>query len=172
MNEVANVSATALRIPSIVITKRDVVALGIELEQLDENIQAATVRMREGFQSPALPPLSDGLTQFVQQNGLDLRSAPVRAATLKQIRALKDTLPVFHMTFAAPADRASLAKLAEWLRHSVHPQAIIEDGVQPNLVAGVYLRTPNHVYDLSLRSAFADKRQVLLQQLEALGERK
>jgi hypothetical protein len=58
--------------------------------------------------------------------------------------------------------------LAQWLRTSIHPQAVIAVGLQPALVAGVYLRTPNHVKDLSLRAKLESSRGLLLKEVEKL----
>jgi F0F1-type ATP synthase delta subunit len=72
------------------------------------------------------------------------------------------------MTFAVEADRESLMQLAQWVRETVHPQAVIAVGLQPGLIAGVYLRTPNHVHDLSLRAALDGGHEILVNDLEAL----
>jgi F0F1-type ATP synthase delta subunit len=61
-----------------------------------------------------------------------------------------------------------LQELIAWLRSSVHPQAVISVGLQPALVAGVYLRTPNHVHDLSMRAVLKKSRGLLTKELEAL----
>ena len=74
-------------------------------------------------------------------------------------------------TFASEADRESLGQLALWLRTSVHPQAVIDVGLQPGLVAGVYLRTANRVFDLSLKGALKQGRGILASDLEALRAR-
>jgi F0F1-type ATP synthase delta subunit len=50
----------------------------------------------------------------------------------------------------------------------VHKQAVIEVGLQPALIAGVYIRTPNHVQDLSLRAMLKGGRDILIKELEAL----
>lgn len=72
------------------------------------------------------------------------------------------------MTFAVTADPESLERLARWFRESIHPQVVIATHLQPSLIAGVYLRTPNHVHDFSLRGALAGKHGLLVNELEAL----
>ena len=81
---------------------------------------------------------------------------------------MKDKVPVIHMTFAVQADPTSLQQIVQWLRSSVHPQVVISVGLQPSLVAGVYMRTPNHVRDLSLRTLLTGQHEVLVKELEAL----
>ena len=72
------------------------------------------------------------------------------------------------MTFAVPADRESLRYIVQWVRTSVHPQALLQIGLQPALVAGVYLRTPNRVHDFSLRAALNGQHDALVKELGAL----
>jgi F0F1-type ATP synthase delta subunit len=88
---------------------------------------------------------------------------------IQHLRKLKDSVPIIHMTFATQADRDSLQQLAQWLRTEVHPQAVIGVGLQPALVAGVYVRTPNHIHDLTIRGKLESSRGVLVQELEALS---
>ena len=76
------------------------------------------------------------------------------------------------MTFAVSADRESLSQIAHWLRESVHPQAVISVGMQPALVAGVYMRTPNKVFDLSLRGALSGQHGALVKELETYRGRR
>jgi len=73
------------------------------------------------------------------------------------------------MTFAVEADAQSLQQIVQWLRSSVHPQAVLAVGIQPGLVAGVYMRTPNKVHDLSMRAALKKGRSIIAKELEALS---
>ena len=84
------------------------------------------------------------------------------------LRILKDKVPVLHMTFSVTADVESLQTLTQWVRNSVHPQAVIAVGLQPSLVAGVYLRTPNHIHDFSVRGALEGRHGLLIEELETL----
>lgn len=115
--------------------------------------------------------MSRQLADFVLENKLDVAAATTRTQLIKRVGAMKDTLPIVHMTFASEADRESLGQLALWLRTSVHPQAVIDVGLQPGLVAGVYLRTANRVFDLSLKGALKQGRGILASDLEALRAR-
>jgi F0F1-type ATP synthase delta subunit len=72
------------------------------------------------------------------------------------------------MTFAVTADPESLQQLAQWARTTIDPHAVIAVGLQPGLVAGVYLRTPNHVHDFSLRAMLKSSRGKLVEELGAL----
>lgn len=80
----------------------------------------------------------------------------------------KKTLPIVHITLAVEADREHLEQIVLWLRSHVHPQAVIEVGLQPALIAGAYVRTSNQVFDLSLRGALRDGRALLKREIGAL----
>jgi F0F1-type ATP synthase delta subunit len=75
----------------------------------------------------------------------------------ERLRKLKDHAPVIHVTFAADVDPQSLQKLVQWFREEVHPHTLVAVGMQPSLIGGVYLRTPNQVHDFSVRALLKDK---------------
>jgi hypothetical protein len=155
-------------LPPAIVTRPDVSRLVSEVESVDNELTASAVRTKAGVQEAPVPVLSGELTDFLNDNQLKLENGQERAELVKQLRILKDKVPIIHMTFAVRADRESLQKLAQWLRTSVHPQAVISVGLQPALVAGVYLRTPNHVHDLSLRAMLAGSHDILIKELEAV----
>ena len=158
---------TQFILPSNVISQADVSRLSIELERVDNEMTAAAVREKQGIAKEEPKAISDRLRTFIEQNKLDLSDSHVRTDLIKEVRRLKEEVPVIHMTFATVAEPESLRLLASWLRTEIHPQAVLEVGLQPSLVAGVYLRTPNHVHDLSLRAVLESQRDLLVQDLEA-----
>lgn len=169
MNQSDLQTAAEFVLPSTVVSKIDLAHLVHELERVDNELTTAAVRAKTGITSPTDLQLSGQLTDFLNQNELAPTTSHDRSELIKQLRQLADQVPVIHMTFAVPADPDSLAQLVQWLRLSVHPQAVIEVGLQPALVAGVYLRTTNKVYDLSMRSALQRGHQVLVKELELLN---
>ncbi len=160
-----------LILPASVVSKADVARLAAELERIDSDLSTNTVRSKVGASTFEVPPMSRQLADFVLENKLDIATATTRTQLIKRVGAMKDTLPIVHMTFASEADRESLGQLALWLRTSVHPQAVIDVGLQPGLVAGVYLRTANRVFDLSLKGALKQGRGILASDLEVLRAR-
>lgn len=158
-----------LGLPSNVVTKIDLSRMVSEAERVDNDMTSSSVRADAGAQSADVPAMSPQLSDFLVLNELSMsQNGQERTELIKQLRLLKDKAPIFHMTFAVPADGESLQHLAFWTRSEVHPQTIIEVGLQPALVAGVYLRTPNHVHDLSVRGLLAARHDVLVQELEGL----
>ena len=152
-------------LPPSVVTKVDVSHLVSELERVDNNMTAAALRHKKGDTQPVM---SQQLAEFLKDNKLSIDGGRERSALIKQLRLLKNKVPILHMTFSVEADVQSLQKLAKWLRDTIHPQAVISVGLQPALVAGVYLRTPNHVHDLSLRALLKGQHDNLVKELETL----
>lgn len=159
---------TEFTLPSNIVSRVDISRMVREFETLDNALTAQTVRKKAGAESEGAPAQSPQLSGFLEANPVDLESTGARSAYIKQLRLLKDHVHVMNMTFAVVADPESLQQLSAWLRESVHPQTVIEAHLQPALVAGVYLRTTNHVFDLSVRNALKAKRGDLEKELGAL----
>lgn len=168
MSDDAPLTLDGLSLPPSVVSKADVARLGVELERIDNDLSTNAVRTKVGATAQDVPPMSRQLADFVSVNKLDLNVATMRTQLIKYVNGMKDTLPIIHMTFASEADRESLGQLALWLRQEVHPQAVIDVGLQPGLVAGVYVRTANRVFDLSLKGALKGGRDILTNELKAL----
>lgn len=169
MSETATRSYADFTLPLSVVTKVEVSRLVQELEALDMQLTTDAVRTRVGTAQRAKPVLSRMLEEFLVHNRLTMSTSQERSNLIAQMHQLKDTLPVIHMTFAVEADAQSLQQIVQWLRSSVHPQAVLAVGIQPGLVAGVYMRTPNKVHDLSMRAALKKGRSIIAKELEALS---
>lgn len=173
MNESKALIYTDFTLPPTVVSKIDVSRMIHEFEQLDNELTSIAVRAKVGAGEQPSLTISESLTEFLRLNNLKVDPDGRRRSELvKQLTLLKDKAPVIHMTFAVTADRESLQQLAGWLRGSIHPQAVISVGLQPALVAGVYLRTPNHVHDLSLRAKLRSSRDILTKELEVIRGRR
>lgn len=155
-------------LPLSVVSKVDVSRLVNELERVDDEQNQAAAREKVGVANQAELMVSRQFADFLAQNKLTIATSQERSALLGQLRLLKEHIPVIHMTFAVDADRESLTKLTQWLRESLSPQAVIEVGLQPALIAGVSVRTPNHIHDLSMRGVIKKNHGVLVKELEAL----
>lgn len=165
---VSPISYVDFVLPPTVVSRVDLSRLINEFERVDSDMTTAAVRTKAGSKAAIQLALSEQLKDFLNLNQLRPVGNQQRMELIAQLRLLKDTTPVLHMTFATAADTPSLQYLAQWVRASVHPQAVIEVGVQPALIAGVYLRTPNHVHDMSLRHLLQGGHEVLVKELETL----
>ena len=168
MSEAVSKTYADFTLPPSLVTAQDVSRMVRDFERVDNELTTAEVRAKAGTSVAAKPVLSEQLAAFLADNKISLPTSHARSEFVKQLRLMKDNLPVIHMTFAVEADAESLAQLAAWVRESIHPQAVIAVGLQPALIAGVYLRTPNHVHDLSLRAKLDGSHDILVKELEAL----
>ncbi len=168
MSEKKTLKYSDFVLPANLVTKIDISRVVTELEWADNELTSMTIRKKTGVKKQVEPVLSEQASEFLDVNTLDFGDAKVRAALIKQLHLLKNNVPTIHLTFAVPADGASLEKLAGWVRTAVHPQAVIEVGLQPALIGGVYVRTANHVHDWSMRAKLAENRGLITKELEAL----
>ena len=167
MTEAVELRYQDFMLPPSVVSRVDVSRMVGDAERVDNELTTGAVRAKAGGADSVNPTLSEQLAAFLELNQLSFDDSHKRSELIKQLRLLKDGVPVIHMTFAVEADRESLGQLVSWLRQEIHKQAVIAVGLQPALVAGVYLRTPNHVHDLSLKAQLEGSRDLLVKELEA-----
>lgn len=168
MSDGGNQTVTDFVLPQSVVSKADLSRLVIELERVDNELTTNDVQEHAGVHEHSAPVMSEQLTSFITDNSLSLDDSTARSDLIKRMRKFKDIAPVVHMTFAVTADRESLQQLVAWFREAVHPQVILAVGMQPGLVAGAYVRTPNRVHDMSLRAVLGKNHGVLVEELEHL----
>lgn len=163
-------SQTEYVLPESLVGSVDVARLLREVETVDGDVQAQKVR--DPSKAPRLPGLSQGLSDFLDQNDIDIADGQVLLGLKERLRKLKDHAPVIHLTFAGEADPQSLQKLVLWLRREIHPHTLVAVGIQPSLVGGVYVRTPNHIHDFSIRSLLKEQSsQFIAAKLEEISAR-
>ncbi len=161
---------TDYQFPASLVGRADLARLLREIETVDGDLESQKVRATGNGSKPAyhMPLLSQALSDFLNMNKLDITKEQERMVIKERVRVLKDKAPTVHMTFAVEADPESLQTLVAWLRANAHPHTLLSVGLQPNLVGGVYLRTPNHVHDYSMRALFANSRDVLAKEIEGM----
>lgn len=167
-----SIDFSTLILPSSIVGKRDMAHLVDEVERVDNALTTTLVRARIGKRHHDKITFSQQLSDFLEKNELSLDEPKERRMVLRQLRLLKDKAPVVHVTFASAVDYQSLQRLARWFRTSISSQVVIEVGLQPGLIAGVYVRTPNHIHDLSLRATLKEKKGVLLDDIRGLHGKK
>lgn len=157
-----------LRLPDDILRKADIARLVREAENIENATVAARVRTNVTEVKKRRSPMSDQLADFLDINQLEVGTARQRSKLVSELRKLKDSAPVVHLTFASVADIESIKKVVAWLRTQVHPQVIVHVGLQPDIIGGVYIRTTNRVHDLSIRAKLSESRGVIKKQLEEL----
>lgn len=158
--------SSKLQVPSLIVSRGDVARLTRELEALEDYVHQSSLR-GGGTASTKLPRTSRGLDELMNLNKLNFLQATDRTEAKQYLTALHKAAPVLHMSFAADPSAAFVAKLIVWLRSNIHPSVLLNIGLQPTIVAGCVLRTPNHQFDFSLRKHFEENRGLLIERLEA-----
>lgn len=156
----------ALQLPPSVTSHVHLSRLIRELETIENDYETQKARSKNGESKPLA--FSRSLTECVELNKVDANDTKVRKQLKKLLGVMKAKAPTMHFTFAAEPDAEFLQQLTAWIRQEIHPQALITVGLQPALVGGAYVRTPNHVHDFSLKAQLHDKRTIIVNELESL----
>lgn len=152
-------------LPVSLIGRPDLSHLIREVEAVGNELEAQKVRSEAG-EAVRQPAVSQALEDFLDQNKLETTDGQAMMVLKEQLQELKEHSPVIHMTFAGPAEPAFLQEIVAWLRREVHPHTLVSVGVQPSLVGGAYVRTPNQVHDFSIKSLLQGKREIIVHELE------
>ncbi len=150
-----------LRLPLSVISQGDAMRLRRELAVLDEYIKQAELR-EPGTSIKALPKTSTSLSEFTQDNHLNMLKEEDRANATEFLKSISEHAPVIHISFASDPSAAFMRKLAAWFRESIDPAILVNVGLEPSIAAGFTIRTLNRYHDFSLRQQFVEHRELLL----------
>lgn len=147
------------KLPLGIVSPSDVARLLRELDNLDEFFIGANARKGgEPIQPPRLTRLLD---QAAVENKLNLLEASHRKALTEQFNKLQKSAPALHISFATEPPGKILERILIWLRENIHPHTLLQVGLQPSIAAGCVLRTPNKVFDMSLRQHLENQRDYL-----------
>jgi len=158
-----------LKLPLSVISQVDVARLLRELNSLDDFFVGAKVRQGG---TPIQPPrLTRRLEQLAAANNVNLLDEKQRQDLQPRLDAVLAQAPRLHISFATEPTPAALDKILDWLRQNIHPRCLLQVGLQPTIAAGCVLRTPNKVFDISLRSFLKQQEPYLVKLIAgAAGE--
>jgi F0F1-type ATP synthase delta subunit len=156
-----------VQVPAAVIGRVDVRHLQRELEELENFLQQAQIRHEPG--KVHLPRPSHLLEEFATLNKVNLLQPVDRQRTALILEKILADAPVVHISFSADPSTKFTSRIVAWLRANIHPQLLLDIGLQPTIAAGCIVRTPNHVFDFSLREHFNQRRELLTQALDAVG---
>lgn len=151
-------TAADFLLPTGVTGRVELARLSRELEQAVSQLQQAAYH----HQPASEVTYSRLLASLATTNGLKLDQASDRQYLLDQLSRLKTEAPLIHISFAAEPSAAFLAKLIDWLRREIHPQLLLQVGLQPSITAGCIVRTTNKLFDFSLRHHLTEQRAELV----------
>jgi F0F1-type ATP synthase delta subunit len=139
-----------LKLPDSLIGLPDVTRLTRELNSLNDFFDGAQTRPKGTAMQP--PKVSRVLNELAQTNQTSLLQADGRAQLFKRLQELYDSAPSMHISFAVEPSPRALEKILVWMRANIHPNVLLQVGLQPAIAAGCVLRSTNKVFDMSLRS--------------------
>lgn len=153
-----------LKLPLNVVSPVDINRLKREIEALDDFFLSAAARTAG---TPVKPPrITFMLEQLARDNKHNLLDATHRSALKTGLEAANKNAPILHISFATePSPRVTDVVLG-WLRTNIHPQALLVIGLQPTIAAGLVLRTPNKIFDMSLRTHLQKQEGYLVKLIE------
>jgi hypothetical protein len=157
-----------LKLPPNVIGQVDIMRLSRELDALEDFFVNA--KARETGTPMALPRLSRSLDSLANENGVNLLDEKKRQALARHLQIVYDKAPNFHISFAVEASPKALERILEWMRQNVHPQMLLQVGLQPTIAAGCVLRTTNKIFDMSLRSRMAGQTEYLTELIKGAAD--
>lgn len=154
----------ALKLTLQLVTPADITRLQREINKLNDYFVAAGARSSD---APADPPkLTRSLNQLAEQNKLNLLDSATRKQLSEDLDKIISKSPVLHISFAAEPSALALEKILAWLRDNINPEVLLRVGLQPAIAAGCVLRTPNKIFDMSVRASL-QRQEPLLNKLIA-----
>lgn len=155
-----------LVLPPSITGRSEISRLLLEIEAVDYDFEAQEIRNPGA--ALTVPAISRRLQEVTQSNMASVENAKDRKHLIDQLRSAKDKAPTLHIAFASEPEPAILSQLVAWIRQNLHPVALITVGVQPALVGGCVIRTPDHIYDFSFRNQLRAEQPRLKERLKAL----
>lgn len=130
-----------------VVGRTDISRLLRELEKLDDFFVASAAARQAN-----VPRISHSLDDLARTNRLNLLEAAQRKTLADLLKKLASQAPELSISFAAEPSPTVLERIVTWFRSNIHPQTLIQVGLQPSIAAGCVVRTPNKIFDLSIRN--------------------
>lgn len=157
-------------LPENLITPVDLSRTVRELSALDESLYQANIRTPG--QPVKLARSSRILEDLATANNVSLLDTLGRAELLEALKTFVNQAPRVHISFATEPSARFNGRIIVWLRQNIHPQILLEIGLQPMLAVGCMVRTPNKVFDMSLRHRFKEQRHSLRDSIAGLKNNK
>ncbi len=157
-----------LKLPLTVTSKVDVARMMRELNALQDYM--IQVQVRVPGTPMVLPRLTRPLEELAKENGINLLDEPARKQLYAMLNAVLGKGPLVHVSFAAEPSALAVQKILQWMRLNIHPQVLLQVGLQPSIAAGCTVRSPNLFFDLSLRNHLKQQEGYLVELIEGVAD--
>jgi hypothetical protein len=152
-----------LKLPNSVLNRGDVFRLMREINSLNDFFAGSAARQAGTAQAP--PRTTRMLDQLCEINSANVLAAPHRKALMGALEGLIQQAPNLHISFAAEPLPREVEPILVWMRQNLHPHCLVQVGIQPSIAAGCVLRTPNRIFDMSLRVHLQKQAHLLSQMI-------
>jgi hypothetical protein len=150
-----------LKLPNSLVNRGDVFRMMRELNSINDFFAGAKARPAGVAQTP--PRTTRLMDQFCAANAANLLEAGHRKALMEALESLVQQAPNLHISFAAEPLPREVEPILVWMRENLHPHTLLQVGIQPSIAAGCVLRTPNRMFDMSLRIHLQKQAHLLTQ---------
>jgi F0F1-type ATP synthase delta subunit len=158
-----------LKLSTNIVSQVDVARISRELKGLDDFFIDAN--NRTAGTSIQLPRLTRMLDELAKENNYNLLEEEHRRALKQQLDVVIGKAPQLHISFAAEPSAKALERILIWFRTNIHPQVLLQVGLQPGIAAGCVIRTANRVFDMSLRQHLDEQQMYLAQLIDVAAKR-
>jgi F0F1-type ATP synthase delta subunit len=107
---------------------------------------------------------------LAEDNQLNLLEEAARKQLKSQLDDLMKRAPQLHISFATDPQPKVVEEILNWLRSNVHPETLLIIGLQPSIAAGCMLRTPNKIFDMSLRQHLENQESFLKKLIQGVRD--
>ena len=125
---------SSLQLTPDIITALELNRVIRELENLDDFLHQANIRTPGS--SMSLPKTTKLLEGLAEANGFSLLDTVHRKHLIGKLRNLKLKVKKVHISFAVEPSPRVIRKIVLWMRENIHPQVVVEIGVQPTISVG------------------------------------
>ena len=132
-----------------------------ELFALDEFLTQSGVKSAR----TSMPLPSPMLQSLITSSKLEMLKSDERTQLVNQLKFVRRTAPVVHITFASTPSKRALRALVKWFRENIHPNALIEPGVQAGIAGGCLVRTSTKTFDFSIQKILSETKPNLIKAL-------
>lgn len=155
-----------LLLPPSITGRSEISHLLLEIEAVDYDFEAQAIRNPSS--TLVVPAVSRRLKEVAEVNMVTIENVKDRKMLIDRLRIAKEKAPSLHIAFSIEPEPAILSQLVAWIRENLHPIALVTVGIQPSLVGGCVIRTPDHIYDFSFRNQLRASQPILTEKLKAL----
>jgi F0F1-type ATP synthase delta subunit len=157
------------KLPLNIVSQVDVARILREVNALNDFFIQA--KIREPGVPMQMPKMSRLLGQLAHDNEYNLLEEKDRQRLAANLDQIIGKAPLINISFAAEPSIKALEKVLVWFRNNIHPQTLLQVGLQPNIAAGCVVRTHNKVFDMSLRQHLDQQQKYLVQLIDAAAKR-